>query len=169
MKILFLDIDGVLNSEAYILSKEYIAECKSLGIVPEGREVMDKAHHLHIDHAAVKLVNILVERSGAKVVLSSTWRLKYSLAELNLMFQKRGATFQIDDVTPAKMSWRPRGMDVAEYLSSLKRDGVTPEAFVILDDIDEFSRLKDYFVQTSDDTGLTQENVDQALKILGIE
>lgn len=168
MKLIFLDIDGVLNSNIYMSSDEYLTECNSLGIIPIGREVMDKAHHLHIDPSAMKLLNVLVDRSEAKVILSSTWRIKYSLAEMNLMFQKRGAKFQITGVTPGKMSWRPRGMDIAEYLSSLKKEGEVPESFVILDDIDEFSRLKDYFVQTSDDTGITQENVDQALKILGV-
>lgn len=167
MKYIFLDIDGVLNSNIYMSSKEYFDECRSLGIIPEGNNVMMNAHHLHINPSAMKLLNVLVERSEAKVILSSTWRLKYSLAEMNIMFQKRGATFEITGATPAKMSWRPRGMDVAEYLSSLKKDGEVPEAFVILDDIDEFSRLKAHFVQTSDDTGLTQENVDQALNILG--
>jgi hypothetical protein len=169
MKYLFLDIDGVLNSDIYMTSNEYISECKSLGIVPEGRNVMDKAHHLHISPIAMKLLNVLVERSKAIVILSSTWRLKYSLAEMNMMFQKRGATFQIADVTPAKMSWRPRGMDIAEYLSNLKRDGEVPEAFVILDDIDEFSKLKEHFIQTSEESGLTQEDIARALKILGVE
>lgn len=169
MKYIFLDVDGVLNSDIYMSSDQYFAECESLEIIPEGRQVMEKAHHLHIDPAAMKLLNVLVERSEAKVILSSTWRIKYSLVEMNMMFQKRGATFQIADVTPAKMSYRPRGHDVSEYLSSMKRNGEVPEAFVILDDIDAFSNLKNHFVQTSEDEGLTQEDVAQALKILGIE
>lgn len=169
MKLLFLDIDGVLNSNVYMSSDEYLTECNSLGVTPIGREVMDKAHHLHIDPSAIQILNVLVERSEVKVILSSTWRLKYSLEEMNLMFQKRGATFQITGVTPARMSWRPRGMDIAEYLSSLRKDGEVPEAFVILDDIDEFSLWKPYFVHISDDTGLTQEDVVSAFKILGVD
>lgn len=169
IKFLFLDIDGVLNCDNYMLSDEYLAECRSLGITPIGREVMNKAHYLHIDPSAVKLINTLVERSGAKVILSSTWRKMYSLAEMNIMFQKRGATFQIVDVTPAKMSWRPRGLDVAAFLSHQKQNGIVPAAFVILDDIDEFSRLKDHFIQTSEEKGLTQEDVAKALNILGVD
>lgn len=169
MKFLFLDIDGVLNGDIYMSSAAYLDECKSLGIIPEGREVMDKAHYLHINPAAIKLVNVLVERSEAKVILSSTWRLKYSLDELNSMFEKRGATFQIEGVTPAKMSWRPRGYDVAEFLAHQKQEGIVPEAFVILDDMDEFSKLKDHFIQTCEEEGLTQEDVVLALKILGVE
>lgn len=169
MKLIFLDIDGVLNSNIYMSSNSYFDECNSLGIIPSGANVMMNAHHLHIDPSAMKLLNVLVDRSEAKVILSSTWRIKYSLAEMNLMFQKRGAIFQITGVTPAKMSWRPRSMDIAEYLSSLKKDGEVPEAFVILDDIDEFSKLKEHFVQISEDEGLTQEDVTLALNILGIE
>lgn len=169
IKFIFLDIDGVLNSDIYMSSDEYFAECNSLGIDPVGRNVIDKAHYLHIDPSAVKLVNILVERSGAKVILSSTWRCKYSLTELNIMFQKRGATFQIDGVTPAKMSWRPRGHDIRSFFNEFYKKSITPEAFVIIDDIDEFSLYPSHLVQTSEETGLTQEDVTKALKILKVE
>jgi hypothetical protein len=169
IKFLFLDIDGVLNSNIYMSSEGYLSECESLGIVPGGRNVIEKAHHLHIDPSAIKLINILVERSEAQVIISSTWRNKYSLAELNILLQKRGATFQASGVTPAKMSWRPRGMDIAEYLANQKQKGIVPDAFVILDDIDEFSKLRNHFVQTSEEEGVTQEDIAQALKILGVE
>lgn len=169
MKYIFLDIDGVLNSDLYMSSATYLAEVTALGLEPKGTEVVNKAHHLHLDPAAIKLLNSLVEKSGAKVIISSTWRKKYSLSELRTMLQGRGATFEIHGVTPAKMSWRPRGLDISAFLyNANKTDGV-PEAFVILDDVDEFSKFQDQFVQTSENTGLTQKEVGRALKILGVE
>lgn len=169
MKFCFLDFDGVLNSDAYVLSDAFRAECKSVGITTNGYEVMEKAHYLHIDPAAVKLLNTLVEKSKAKVVISSNWRNKYSLFKLNAMLELRGATFKAIDVTPRKFSWRAREHDIIQYFSELDRQPKhTLHDFVILDDINEFSKLLDNFVEVSDKVGLTQENVDQALKILGV-
>ena len=170
MKILFLDIDGVLNSDVYMASDEYYNACKDAGIKNHrSYEVVTKAHHLHIDPAGVKLLNDLIAKSGVKVVLSSTWRIRYSLEEMNAMLQGRGATFEVTDATPVKMSWRPRGSEVAEYLRDLEEEeGIVPEAFVILDDRDEFPKQQDHFVHTPEATGITQEHVDKALKILGV-
>lgn len=170
MKYIFLDIDGVLNSDIYMASAKYLAECAALGVTPTGFEIVVKAHHLHLDPAAIKLVNDLVERSGAKVILSSTWRVRYSLFEMNAMLKMRGASFEISDKTPAKMSRTLREMDIKGYLNFLKlTEDIVPEAFVILDDIDEFPKLKDHFVQTTEKEGLTQEGIAKALKILGVE
>lgn len=171
MKILFLDIDGVLNSDVYMASDEYFTACKDAGIKDHrSYEVVTKAHHLHIDPAAVKILNDLIAKSGVKVVLSSTWRIRYSLEEMNEMLKSRGATFEVTDKTPAKMSYRQRQGDIREYLEDLKdEEGIIPEAFVILDDMQEFPNYKANFVYTPEKTGLTQEHVDQALKILGVE
>lgn len=169
MKYIFLDIDGVLNSDLYMTSARYLAEVTVLGLNPVGMEVMNNAHHLHLDPTAIKLFNSLVEKSSAKVILSSSWRKKYSRAEMNAMLKGRGATFELSGVTPAKMSWRPRGLDIAAFLYEAKRTDGEPEAFVILDDVDEFSKFQAHFVQTSEQVGLTQEHVERALKILGVE
>jgi hypothetical protein len=171
MKILFLDIDGVLNSDVYMASDEYFNACKEAGIQNHrSYEVVTKAHHLHIDPAGVKILNDLIAKSGVKVVLSSTWRIRYSLEEMNEMLKSRGATFEVTDKTPAKMSFRMRGSDIAEYLRDLEEEeGIVPEAFVILDDRDEFAKLQDHFVLTPEATGITQEHVTKALKILGVE
>jgi hypothetical protein len=170
MKIIFLDIDGVLNSDVYMASDEYYNACKEAGVVNHrSYEVVTKAHHLHIDPAGVLLVNQLVEKSGAKVVLSSTWRIRYSLEEMNAMLKGRGATFEVTDKTPCKMSWRPRGSEIREYLEDLKEEeSIVPEAFVILDDTDEFPKYRNEFVFTPEAIGITQAHVDQALKILGV-
>ena len=171
MKILFLDIDGVLNSDVYMASDEYYNACKDAGIKNhKSYEVVTKAHHLHIDPAGVKLLNDLIAKSGVKVVLSSTWRIRYSLEEMNEMLKGRGATFEVTDKTPAKMSYRQRQGDIREYLQDLKdEEGIEPEAFVILDDMEEFPAMQDHFVHTPEETGITQEHVEKALKILGVE
>jgi hypothetical protein len=168
MKILFLDIDGVLNSDVYMATDAYRDECLAAGCKDHrGYEVVVKAHYTHIDPAAVQLLNQLIEKTGAKVVLSSTWRLRYTLEEMNDMLKSRGATFEVTDKTPAKMSWRLRGNEVKEYLDDLKEcEDIVPEAFVILDDIDEFPKFRKQFIHTPEKTGLTEKHVERAIEIL---
>lgn len=59
MKIIFLDIDGVLNSDEYFDKIKYL---KIEGIESE------------IDRKKVKLLQEAVKQTGAKVVLTSSWR-----------------------------------------------------------------------------------------------
>lgn len=56
MKIIFLDIDGVLNSDDYL---EKVEDCDG---------------YTEINSEKVKLLKEIVDRTGAEIVLSSTWR-----------------------------------------------------------------------------------------------
>lgn len=166
MKLIFLDVDGVLNSTAYINSDYY----KQATADMSDAEVMLIAHHLHLDPEALKLVNDLVRRSGAQVILSSTWRGKYSCEEMTEMMKGRGAEFIISDATPALFgkvhsSRIPRGKEIGHYLKLLEPQ---PEAYVILDDHDDMLTLKDHLVKTDIKVGITQADVEKALTILGV-
>ena len=120
MKIIFLDFDGVLNSHKYMGSDAYKKETQGM----TGGQVMKLAHHAHIDPAALKILNKLVDQTGATVVVSSTWRIIYSVEELNKMCKARGATFTIVDKTPELprrfSEFIPRGKEIAHYLKMLK-------------------------------------------------
>jgi hypothetical protein len=163
MKIIFLDIDGVLNSRVYGDSEFYLLATAGLS----DAEVMLVAHHHHLDPLAIKILNDLVKRSGAEVVLSSTWRGKYTPEEMTAMLKDRGADFEIKASTPklfGKISSRiPRGKEIAAYLSKLE---VQPESFVILDDHDDMLHLLPFLVKTSMELGLTTDDVEKCLKIL---
>lgn len=163
MKYIFLDIDGVFNSAEYDNSERYLLETAGMS----DAEIMLIAHHTHIDPEAVKVFNDLVARSGAVVVLSSTWRAKYSVDEMNEMLKGRGATFKVSAATPilfGKLSARiPRGKEIAHYLRLLE---TPPESFVIIDDHDDMLSLKSNLVQTNVKLGLTKDDVEKALKIL---
>jgi hypothetical protein len=166
MKYIFLDIDGVFNSADYCNSIEYLTETSGMS----DAEIMMVAHHTHLDPKAIKLFDELVVRSGAVVILSSTWRTRYSVDEMNEMLKGRGAKFQITAATPVlfgKLSSRiPRGKEIAEFLKKMKDDAAT---FVILDDHDDMIHLKPHLVQTNVKHGLTQEDVEKALRILNGE
>src|SRR5512135_1660904 len=158
MKYIFLDIDGVFNSTDYCNSIEYLTETSGMS----DAQVMLIAHHTHLDPKAIKLFNELAVRSGAQVILSSTWRVKYSVDEMNEMLKDRGATFKLIAATPllfGKLSSRiPRGKEIAHFLKLLEKQ---PEAFVIIDDHDDMLHLKSNLVQTNPRHGLTTEDVDK--------
>lgn len=162
-KIIFLDIDGVLNSNRYFESEEYIAASGNLS----DAQVMLIKHELHLDPEAIKLINELVDTSGAEVVISSTWKIKYDVDELNKMLGDRGATFKAVGRTP-QVQHRfsehvPRGKEIQAYLDSLTEK---PDTFVIIDDRDDMNQLFKYLVKTGWQNGFMRHHLDKALKIL---
>lgn len=164
MKYIFLDIDGVLNSSEYVMSMPYLLETAGMS----DAEVMLIAHHTHLDPLAIKILNDLVKRSGAEVILSSTWRGKYSPAEMTKMLKDRGGEFEIKDSTPIlfgkiNSNRLPRGKEIVAFLQRLE---VQPESLVILDDHDDMLHLKPLLVQTNIKVGLTTDDVEKALEIL---
>lgn len=163
MKIIFLDIDGVVNSNKWFDSDIFKEKTKDMS----DATLMLVAQHAHIDPEAVQLLNQLVDRSDAEVVLSSTWRIVFSPDEMTDILQKQGATFSIIDKTPVlygKLSERiPRGKEIAQYISKV---AVKPESFVILDDKNDMANLKKFLVLTDEKFGITIDDVEKALKIL---
>lgn len=163
-KFIFLDIDGVCNSNKYFSSPAYAEESSG----KSDALIMLVNHYLHLDPAALKLVNQLVDKSGAEVVVSSTWKSKYSEEEFNKMFADRGATFKVVGRTPHVYGRKfsedvPRGLEIQAYLDGLSEK---PEAFVILDDRSDMKHLVKYLIQTKYEDGLTRLHVDKALRIL---
>jgi len=162
-KLIFLDIDGVLNSEEYFLSEAYKKETSAMS----DAMIALVEYNTHLDHKAIQLLNNLIDKSGANVVLSSTWRIINTPEQMTKMLQDRGATFKVIDRTPVlygKVNDRiPRGKEIKAYLKSLK---VQPDSFVILDDNNDMLELKNRLVLTRYATGLTIEDVEKALNIL---
>lgn len=158
MKLIFLDIDGVLNSSTYFFSKEYLDETAKMS----DAELMLLAHPSHLDPVALKLVSHIVNESGAQVVLSSSWRMKYSTEEWTEMMQKRGATFKITDRTP-KLSGTTRGTEIMDFINSMRS---RPDSIVILDDHNDMGNLSKYLVLTNAKFGITMADAEKALQIL---
>jgi hypothetical protein len=125
MKIIFLDIDGVLN-------------CRK---TPNPRKLP-----YVVDPKLLRRFKRLLERTGAKVVLSSTWR--YDPAGL---FSARHWGIPFIDVIP-DMPKRPRR---SEILAWLKAHPKVKRYAVIDDEDDELDELP--LFQPSAATGLTQK------------
>lgn len=156
MKIIFLDIDGVLNNQ---FSKSRCGQ------------------FIGIDNDKVKLLRKIVDATGAKIVLSSTWRLGYNRAGYCLdknhkyMNNKlRKQELRIYSVTP-NLHGDCRGAEINQWLKEHKHENI--ENWVVLDDefFPDFNAydIPQHLVETffySEYGGLTEEHVEKAIDIL---
>jgi hypothetical protein len=165
LRYVFLDIDGVLNSRQGLKNKpppNYVDRLNptnlELGIGQLCRE-------------HVQRLNGLVE-DDVRFVLSSTWRRWYKVPEMQQMLDHHGFKGTIVDRTP-HLDDKPRGLEIAAWLESelaieLRRGQLAWPAFVILDDDGDMHHLRGRLVQTDYDTGLQDEHVQRARKMLGL-
>lgn len=153
MKIIFLDIDGVLNHEQFY------------------RERKDKSNN--ICPKSVHNLNILCEETGAKVVISSTWRLGRTDKELQDLMFKAGFTGHVVSQTPSLREQRDclRGNEILKWIKDnkeyLNADYYNFTEYVILDDdSDMLYWQRNNFLLIDRFVGLTMGAVFQAKKII---
>ena len=159
MKIIFLDVDGVLNCYS---SKSYCRDDYA-GIITG------------VDSDKIKRLAKIVSATNAKIVLSSDWRMgwrkSYTLQKpshckyLDNHLKKKG-NLTIEDKTPSINGGWDRGAEIIAYLKS-HRD---IDSYVVLDDVffDDFSNkeIKEHLVLTNREVGLTDDDVKSAIEIL---
>lgn len=154
MKVIFLDIDGVLNN-AFSKSKSATG-CKG------------------IDDDKLNLLKQIVDGTGAKIVLTSTWKVDWYRGEYDdlpsdgryMVDKFKEVGLYIFDKTD-DVSWSARGKGVLKYLTKFNI-----EQFCIIDDeMFDFvdCELTPHLVKTvfySLNGGLNEEHVTQAINIL---
>jgi hypothetical protein len=155
-RVLFLDIDGVLNSHAWFGLR---GKRMSAGDDQLGRMVHD------LDPRAVARLNIILEQTGAKCVLSSTWRklrglelTQQALARRGFAFELSGATPECDVVTPGGLYLgKGRGVEIQAWIDNAPGAGWRTDdaVFAIVDDDSDMGPLLPMLVQTSTAYGLT--------------
>ena len=169
MKIIFLDIDGVLNCENWY-KKRFIQEID---------RNMDSYPLCEFYPLAVDQLNVLTKKTNAEIVVSSTWRIGRTVAELNSIFKQVGIEKDILDFTPS-LRGMPRGVEIKKWIDTYciqdtdrlfnKKGGIKLESYVILDDdSDMLLEQKDNFIKTSWQDGLTAIQVNKAIYILNNE
>jgi hypothetical protein len=140
MKILFLDIDGVLNTHKSI-----------------GQFGVD-----FIDRAMVILVARIVQVTGAKIVLSSTWRVDDKDRAL-VVRELAQHGLELHDCTPV-LAIGDRCDEIAAWLSNNSH----VQRFAILDDWPD-AEISGSFFRTNENTGLTHEIAENVIDHLNIE
>jgi hypothetical protein len=148
--VLFLDIDGVLNSR----------DCW---------ERLRGSRH-KIDREKVALLNEIVAETGCRIVVSSTWRIGVGQGKggcrdilrsygLKARFRRDWRTPEIRDDDHAVPM---RGTEIADWLS---RNGSPPYA-IVDDDSDMLPEQMPRFVQTTFQSGLTREHAYRLIALL---
>lgn len=147
MKVLFLDIDGVLNSHRSFIAANNDA-FPDLSI-----RGMKK-----IDHVGVGLLRKMCSLTDIKIVVSSTWRMGHTVDELAKAFD-----LPIIDATPVLDTIR--GHEIQHWLD--RHPDVTNYA-IVDDDSDMLESQLPFFVKTSHYDGVTWKNHQQMCSLLGV-
>lgn len=146
MKVLFLDIDGVLNSDTFYLNRP--------------KEIKHLPYPLsEFDPACVARLNRILAETKARLVVSSSWRHD---AFIDRVLDRAGIKPKMWDITPYGMG-RPRGYEIKKFL----HEHPDIENYVILDDVaNMLPEQQSHFVQTKYYYGLTDEDMEKAINIL---
>ena len=158
-KYLFLDVDGVLNSEAFYT--EISQNDRMLKIHKENPSMPGQMIYKlsNFYPKAVERLNRRFRETECKLVVSSSWRFDSDLKEL---FKMVGIQQEIFGITGISQT-RYRGFEIQNYLDTQK----DVLSYCILDDdCDMLPTQLDSFIQTDFRVGLTEDNVNKAIKIL---
>ncbi len=145
-RILFLDIDGVLNSTEFFKRTEFEARGERPGSM--------------IDETCVGRLNRLLYRIQADVVFSSSWRIHFSQAEIVDGLQQHGFRGDVIGITPKYLGCR--GNEIQAWLTARGRSA---DDCVILDDSSDMAHLIPRLIRTSNDVGLTDADCDRAVAL----
>ena len=145
MRVIFLDIDGVLNTGAFL------SRCS-----------FDRPEEA-IDPSAVALLNEIVRASGARIVISSSWRCTFSLHELREILELVGLQAEIIDATP-RVSLA-RGHEILLWLDT---QDPRPDYVVLDDDTSGMDLHTGKYVRTEFEFGMQPHHVIEALQIFGL-
>lgn len=166
MIVVFLDVDGVLNSERSFLAGG--ARVKQYTLDNPDDPYWLKITYCTIDSVAIDLLNRLCDKCGAKLVISSTHRKHFrdtedKLALMQDYFCKLGLRSDLV-VGYTDVLHGIRGNEIKDYLD--RHPEVTD--YVILDDSsDMLPEQMPFFVRCDGKVGFSSDNYFQMMQILG--
>lgn len=145
--IVFLDIDGVLNSRKWA----------------EARMNAGKAPYDEFDPYNVRALEHIYDKANCSIVLSSSWRIGSTLLRIERLIRRadwRFAQVPLIGQTPI-MDTNFRGDEITAWF---ERSGYQGK-FVCLDDDEDFL-MEHNLIQTNSDVGLTMDDARRAIEIL---
>lgn len=164
-KVLFLDIDGVLNTE------RQHDHCVEAGVA-----YVDNFGYA-FDPETVANLKKIVDETGTDIVISSSWKF-WGLSTMQKLWVSRGLPGKVIDVTPNNVSDEMllsvdlslmdmpagKGSEIKEWLST---SGQAVTHYAILDDMDDMlPEQQSHFVQTDPRVGITEDDANHVISIL---
>ena len=157
MNVIFLDIDGVMNNVYSSVKSRNSPEFEiidSNGVVTKVRD--------NLCWLGFRVLNQIIDKTKAKVVLSSTWRKFYTKNEMNQIFKHYKFKGELIDYTPV-MSGEKRGTEIQKWIDDCELD---IESFIIIDDDTDMLHLRNRLIKTDAHFGLNHTHEDEAVALM---
>lgn len=188
MKVIFLDNDGVICLQdnwggRYKKARQYMIDN---GISEHDKSVLDEIKRPieirfdDFDKKAIKVLNEVLEKTGAEIVVSSDWKLHATVEELGEYYESQGIikkpidrTLNLDEFDPdsaglyAWKGWRARMriLEIEKYLE----DHPEITHWVAVDDINmsieanQGHGLKNFVLTPRSNEGIKQSGIKEKL------
>lgn len=175
MKVLFLDIDGVLNSQNWFGYMQYCIKNNMYNRVMNFVDTPDEYTEYKLtmlDDRAIANLNRIVDETGCKIVLSSSWRCLWNPSENERTIEAlklKGFKYDFYGMTPRipqRDFGQERGIEIQAWIDKeLEKNEI--ESYVILDDDnDMLPEQMNNFILINNQYGLADIDVFKAIEIL---
>lgn len=155
-KYIFLDIDGVINTQHNI-------ERLTLQGMPWRDEVGP-----YFDPIAVENLSRIIDETQADIVITSSWRHKGEEA-MQTLWALRKMHGILVGITPAicRNAFCLRGMEILQWIANHRAEEPSEIRYVIIDDGTDFlPEQMPKAVITNPQVGITRQNAERAIAIL---
>lgn len=157
MKVIFLDIDGVLNSDEFLKNNE--------------SEVIDRAN--------VRVLKNIIDKTGAVIVMSSAWRLWFDdnmmpkdgysqclydiFGEFDIKLFGKTPDFSTEEIRSKKTFSQVKAKEIIAWLSEHE----IIDKYVVLDDLDlRDEEVNAHLIRTNGQVGITEEDAKRVIYMI---
>lgn len=157
MKVIFLDIDGVLNSEEFLNNNPGKA----------------------IDKNGVGILKHIIDKTGALIVMSSGWRLWFDdnlmpkdgysqclydiLEEFNIKLFGKTPDFSTEEIRTRKTFSHVKAKEIIAWLD----ENNTVDKYVVIDDLDlRNDKINANLVRTNPKIGINEDDAKHVIAML---
>lgn len=146
MKVIFLDIDGVLNSGPFLTCQHDVGFFDDID---------------QIDPVNVEFLNQIINATNSKIVVSSSWRNHFDFNFLVKFLRSAGIVGEVVGKTPTFNIQNTRDLEIASWIADNN-----PESILLLEDAHDMHSLQLFTIFTDPDQGLIDSDVNKAISIL---
>ena len=157
MKVIFLDIDGVLNSEEFLKNNE--------------TEMIDRDN--------VSILKNIIDKTGAVIVMSSGWRLWFDdnmrpkdgysqclydiLCEFDIKLFGKTPDYSTEEIRTKKTFSHVKAKEISAWLSQYETIG----KYVVLDDLNlKNEEINSHLVRTNAKVGITEADAKSVIDMI---
>lgn len=164
--LLFLDIDGVLNSH------QWIDRCLRLQVKMGNESRQQYEYHNQLDEEACDVLAHIVKKFDLHIIISSSWHITGFEAIKDILLYKYGIFNRVIGVTPRDNQNHHRGTEIKSWFELTEKHQLrdwSVNKFVILDDDSDIEPFMDKFVKIDRQNGLRYQNIPEIEAVLNCQ